>query len=178
MGVVIDSAASEGSRPAPSAGGQESRPSVGQAIGAFAPFVLLTFVAAIVGGQFIPGAWYAALEKPAYNPPNWIFGPVWGLLYVCIGVSAGLYWQHSRARLPVALWCIQLALNATWSWIFFGLHQMGWALAEIGFLWLAIAATATLFWRVRRSSGLLLVPYLLWVTFASLLNWELWRLNP
>lgn len=142
-----------------------------------APFVLLSFCAAAVGAAFEPGEWYAALRKPPYNPPDAVFAPVWTLLYLAMGIAAALVWRRSRAALPLALWLVQLALNAAWSWLFFGLHRIELAFFEIRLLWLAVFATTLVFWRIDWRAGALLVPYLLWVGFASLLNWELWRLN-
>lgn len=141
-------------------------------------FVALAFAAAAVGATFEPGAWYAGLAKPALTPPDWVFAPVWTLLYAAMGVAAALVWHRSRARIALAVWGVQLALNAAWSWIFFGLHRMGAALIEIRLLWLAILLTILLFWPIRRLAALLLVPYLAWVGFATWLNWQLWRLNP
>jgi tryptophan-rich sensory protein len=134
--------------------------------------------------------WYAGLAKPAFNPPNWIFGPVWTLLYTMMAVAA---WRvHVRTdvgeltgriaggpsnRTALTWWWVQLALNAAWSVIFFWLHAIGWALADIAVLLLAIAMTTYLFWRVSRLAGALLVPYLAWVGFATALNFGIWRLN-
>jgi tryptophan-rich sensory protein len=138
------------------------------------------FAAAAIGGYFSPGEWYAGLRKPAWNPPNWLFGPVWSALYTMMGVAAWLIWRRGGfAANGPALRCFlaQLALNALWSSLFFGLRRPGLALIEILLLWLAIAATLALFWRAQRAAGLLLVPYLAWVSFASVLNFTLWRLN-
>lgn len=140
----------------------------------------ITFSAAFIGSRFPVDEWYAALTKPAWNPPNWIFGPVWGLLYLLMAIAAWLVWRESGfsgAGLPLAIFGIQLVLNAAWSWIFFGLHALGIALVEILILWAAILWTMLAFWKVSPISGVLLVPYLLWVTFASFLNFNLWSLN-
>lgn len=147
---------------------------------AFFGWLLLTSAAAAFGAQFMPGAWYAALAKPAWTPPSAVFGPVWTVLYVMMAVAVWLVWQKrhtTRVGLALALWVLQLTLNALWSWLFFGRHQIGLALVDIGLLWLAIAATIVAFRRVHRVAALLLVPYLAWVSFASALNWALWRLN-
>lgn len=143
----------------------------------FAVFLLLSFAAAASGRWFEPGPWYAGLRKPAFTPPDWLFAPVWTVLYVCIGVSAALVWQRSRAGLALTVWGAQLLLNAAWSWIFFGLQRPGLAFIEIRLLWVAIALTILLFWQVRPLAGALLVPYLLWVSLATWLNWQLWKLN-
>ncbi len=151
------------------------------ALAALAGFVALAYLPALIGTRFLPGAWYRALSKPAWTPPDWLFGPVWSLLYLSIGVAAWLVWRRRRPRpAPAAwgAWAVQLALNAAWSWLFFGLQRPALALAEIAALWLAVLATVVLFWRLRPAAGLLLVPYLGWVGFAAALNFELWRLNP
>jgi translocator protein len=138
------------------------------------------FAAAAFGGLFMPDAWYAELRKPAWNPPNWIFGPVWTLLYATMAVAAWLVWQRGRfrdQRLPLSLFLVQLLLNALWSPLFFGLHSAALGLADILLLWMALLGTVLAFWKARRAAALLLVPYLAWVTFASALNLALWRLN-
>lgn len=148
---------------------------------ALAGWVLLCFAAASLGGLFMPGAWFAALKKPAWNPPGWVFGPVWSVLYTMMAVSAWLVWQRggfAAQRRPLRLFLAQLALNAAWTPLFFGLHRPGVALAEIILLWLAIAWTIVAFWPVQRSAAWLLTPYLAWVSFATVLNGTLWWLNP
>jgi benzodiazapine receptor len=143
-------------------------------------FLLLSFAAALVGALFLPGEWYASLAKPAWNPPDWVFGPVWTVLYTLIGVSGWLAWQSRAAgHGGPAFWFFgaQLVLNAAWSWLFFGLHLPGLALVDILALWLAILATVAAFWRLSRVSALMLLPYLCWVGFAAMLNLALWRLN-
>jgi len=144
-------------------------------------WVLICFAAAALGAVFMPGDWYAALRKPTWNPPGWIFGPVWSVLYTMMAVAAWLVWQRGgfgAQRRPLGLFLVQLALNAAWTPLFFGLHQPGVAFAEIVLLWLAIAWTLATFWRVHRAAAWMLVPYLTWVSFAALLNFTLWRLNP
>jgi len=144
-------------------------------------WVLLCFAAASLGAVFMPGEWYAALRKPSWNPPGWIFGPVWSVLYTMMAVAAWLVWQRrgfGAQRRPLGLFLVQLALNAAWTPLFFGLHRPGVAFAEIVLLWLAIAWTLATFWRVHRAAAWMLVPYLTWVSFAALLNFTLWRLNP
>ena len=124
--------------------------------------------------------WYAALHKPVWNPPAWIFGPVWTLLYLMMGVAAWLIWREGgwKTRLwPLRLFLAQLLLNAIWTPLFFGMHQIGLALVNIALLWLSLAATLIVFWRVHRPAGLLLFPYLAWVSFAAFLNFTLWRMN-
>jgi tryptophan-rich sensory protein len=143
----------------------------------FIAFIVIAFAASAIGAAFPPGAWYESLRKPPLNPPNWIFGPVWTLLYIGMGVAAALVWRTSHSALPIGLWAAQLILNAAWSWLFFGLHRPGLAFAEILVLWACILATTVVFWRVRPLAGALLLPYLAWVGFAGWLNWGLWRLN-
>ncbi len=136
--------------------------------------------AGLAGSRWLPGDWYAALVKPSWNPPNWIFGPVWTLLYILMGIAAWLVWRRGEtARVGAALgaFVFQIILNALWSYLFFGAHRMGLALVEIVILWLAILATALLFRVHSRAAAYLLVPYLLWVGFATALNTALWRLN-
>jgi len=139
------------------------------------------FAAAWVGSRFQPGTWYAGLVKPALTPPNWVFGPVWTLLYILMGVAAWMVWQR-RGRAGVALaltlFLLQLGLNVLWSYLFFGLQHPGLALLDIIALWLALLATLMAFRRLHRLAGGLLVPYLLWVSFAVYLNLQFWRLNP
>ena len=142
--------------------------------------ILVSFVPAAVGGRFLPGEWYRALDKPPWTPPGWVFGPAWTALYLSMGVAAWLVWRErlgSRALLPLALFGAQLVLNGLWSWLFFGLRRPDLALADIVALWLAIAATIVAFWGVRPVAGALLLPYLAWVTFATALNADIWRRN-
>lgn len=144
-------------------------------------WLAVTFCAAAMGGLFMPGEWYASLKKPSWNPPGWIFGPVWTALYAMMAVAAWLVWRQGgwgKQRKPLLIFLAQLALNALWTPLFFGLHRPGLAFAEIVLLWLAIAATIAVFRRVRRVAAWLLAPYLAWVSFAAALNFTLWRLNP
>ena len=147
---------------------------------ALSGWLLLCFGAASLGALFGPGEWYASLQKPSWNPPGWIFGPVWSALYVMMAVAAWFVWQRggfSNQRQPLVIFLVQLALNAGWTPLFFGLHSPGLAFAEIVLLWLAIAATMVVFRPVSRTAMLLLVPYLAWVSFAAALNFALWKLN-
>jgi translocator protein len=141
-------------------------------------FVLLVAAAAAFGGSFQPGAWYAGLRKPPLTPPGWVFGPAWSILYLCIAVAGWIVWTtQRRVGLPLLLWGAQLALNAMWSYLFFGMQRPGTALLEIAVLLIVILATTDAFFRVRRTAGLLFVPYALWVCFAVYLNAGLWLLN-
>jgi translocator protein len=124
--------------------------------------------------------WYSTLQKPQWTPPNWLFGPVWTMLYLCMAVAVWLVWREAgfaHARFPLALFAIQLALNVAWSGIFFGLRSTGFALVEIICLWAFILATTFAFWPASRVAALLMVPYLMWSAFAAILNAAIWRLN-
>lgn len=142
-------------------------------------WLLLSFSAASPGVLFVPGDWYAALKKPSWNPPAWVFGPVWTALYTMMAVSAWLVWkQEERAqRRALTPFLIQWVLNAAWTPLFFGWHRMGAAFGEILLLWGAILWTIAAFWRVQRVAAGLLIPYLFWVTFAAFLNYTLWKMN-
>ena len=140
-------------------------------------FVAVTFLAAVLGILFPPGAWYAQLAKPSWNPPAWLFGPVWTALYLAMAVAAWRVWRCRPATRALTVYWIQLALNAAWSPLFFGLQQPGLAVLEILGLWAAIALTVRAFWPVDRLAAALLGPYLAWVSFAAVLNFALWRLN-
>lgn len=136
-------------------------------------FVFFTAAAAAFGGQFMPGGWYDALNKPSWTPPPWLFGPVWTALYVMIAIGGWRLWNSDRRRLGVTLWGVQMLLNALWSMLFFGMKRPDLAFAEIVLLWLSIVALVF----VGRRSGWWFVPYLLWVSFAAALNFAIWRMN-
>lgn len=155
-------------------------------------FVLVAELAGILGSVFTApqiGTWYAGLVKPELAPPNWVFAPVWTTLFALMGVAAYLVWRRGAGaarRLALTLFFVQLALNALWSFIFFGstsltingLNNIGVAFIEITVLWLAILATILAFRRISRTAAWLLAPYLLWVTWAAYLNYRIWTLNP
>jgi tryptophan-rich sensory protein len=134
--------------------------------------------AATIGSSFLPGEWYQALAKPSWTPPNWLFAPVWTVLYVMIGFAGWLVWRAEGASPAVAIWIVQLGLNAAWSWVMFGLHYIGAALGVIAVLWLAILLFIVTARRTSGTAAALFVPYLAWVSFAAALNFEIWRLNP
>ncbi len=144
-------------------------------------FFLVTAGAASFGALFQPGPWYAGLAKPALTPPDWVFPVTWTVLYALIAVAGWLLWRaRGRAALAgpaVAAWGVQLVLNAAWSWLFFGLHLTGTALAELAILWTAILVTVLLSRRSAPVAGMLMLPYLAWVGFAGWLNYGIWRLN-
>jgi len=143
-----------------------------------------SLLAGIIGSFFtapsIPG-WYTTIEKSMLTPPSWVFGPVWTLLYILMGIAAFLVWQkglQSRVvRAALLVFFVQLVLNATWSIIFFGYQNPGLALVDIALLWLAIVCTMKRFYPVSKTAAYLLLPYLLWVSFATYLNFTIWTLN-
>jgi benzodiazapine receptor len=146
-------------------------------------WLLLSFAAAAVGAAASANApeFYAQLTQPPGAPPAWVFGPVWTLLYLLMAISAWLVWRERGFRgAPVALglFVVQLALNALWSWLFFAWHLGAAAFFEIVLLWLLIVATIVAFRRVRPLAAALLLPYLAWVSFATVLAFTIWRLNP
>lgn len=158
-------------------------PNLRRDLAALAGFVLLCFAVAGIGGLATASGvetWYPTLVRPGFNPPDWIFGPVWTVLYLLMAIAAWRVWRRPSSRprsVALAAFGLQLALNLAWSLLFFGLRSPGAALVEIFLLLGAIAATAYLFWRQERLAGLLFVPYLLWVAFATLLNASIWLLN-
>lgn len=153
-----------------------------QALG-FAGWLIASFLAGGLGAVASANGrtFYAELTQPAWAPPAWLFGPVWSVLYVLIGVSAWLVWRRHGLRGAagaLGLFGLQLVANALWTWLFFAWHLGALALAEIIVLWLLIAATIVAFWRLHRPAAVLLLPYLAWVGFATALTFALWRLNP
>jgi translocator protein len=146
-------------------------------------WLIVSFIAAAIGGaaSVQAGPFYAQLVRPDWAPPPSVFGPVWSVLYALMAIAAWLVWRvggFRAARFALTLFLVQLALNALWSWLFFGWHRGGLAFADILVLWAMIVATLIAFWRISPSAGALLVPYVLWVSFASALNYSVWRLNP
>ena len=146
-----------------------------------AGWIALSFLAAVPGGAAVATATeYQTLAQPAWAPPSWVFGPVWTVLYVLMGVAAWLVWREagfSAASVALGLFLTQLALNAVWTPLFFGAGLRGWAFLDIVLLALVLTATIVAFWRVRPLAGALLVPYLAWVSFAAVLNFAIWRMN-
>lgn len=128
------------------------------------------------------GSWYPTLEKPFFNPPNWLFAPVWTILYIMMGVAGGMVWNHietqpKEVKKAFLFFVIQLALNALWSYLFFGLRNPLLALIEIIVLWLMVYETYVVFKPINKTAAWLLLPYLAWVAFATLLNASIWWLN-
>ena len=145
---------------------------------ALVPFILLVVGGGLLIGFFTaPGPWYEMLAKPPFNPPNWLFGPVWTILYVFIAIAGWRVWQRERGGGAMKLWWLQLVLNFLWSPVFFGLERTGPALVIILALLAAILAFIVAVWKLDRPSAWLFVPYAAWVAFASLLNAAIWRLN-
>ncbi|MDH3318089.1 MAG: tryptophan-rich sensory protein [Betaproteobacteria bacterium] len=147
-----------------------------------AAFIALNAAVSALGGWATAssvGTWYPALAKPAFNPPDWIFAPVWSALYLMIAIAGWRVWRRGGPELRGALtvYAVQLALNLSWSFVFFGAREIGAALAVIAALLAAILVNAFLFWRIERAAGALLAPYAAWVAFAMVLNAALWRLN-
>lgn len=147
-------------------------------------FVVVVELAGVIGSIFTSpaiGTWYATLNKPSFNPPNWIFAPVWTLLYLSMGICAFLIWEKGfnkkQVRTALLIFALQLFLNVLWSFLFFGLKSPSLAFVGIIVLWLAIAATIYVFYKISKPAGLILIPYILWVTFATLLNFSILILN-
>ncbi|MBN1503830.1 MAG: tryptophan-rich sensory protein [Candidatus Eisenbacteria bacterium] len=143
-------------------------------------WLALSFAAGFVGSRFTPSEWYQQLAKPSWTPPGAVFAPVWSVLYIMMGVAAWLVWRNgefSRVATPLTLFIVQLVLNALWSYFFFGLQKPGLAFLDIVVLWVLIVLTLITFWRVSAAAGVLFIPYLAWVTFASFLNFAVWRMN-
>jgi benzodiazapine receptor len=144
-------------------------------------FIGICFAAAMSGALFPPGPWYKALVKPWWCPPNFVFPLVWTILFAMMAVSGWLIWHRAPAEslvLAMTIYGVQLVLNALWSALFFGMRRMRWALVDVAFLWLSIVAMIVIFWPLGRLAALLMVPYLVWVTIASGLNFAMIRLNP
>ncbi len=147
--------------------------------------VVVCQLAGVIGSVFtapaIPG-WYATLAKPSFTPPNWIFGPAWITLYALMGVSAFMVWREGwnkrEVRMALGVFVVQLILNALWSVMFFGLRSPLAGFLVIVLLWVLIALTMAFFRKVSLAAALLLLPYILWVGYASVLNYSIWRLNP
>jgi tryptophan-rich sensory protein len=147
-------------------------------------FLIPPFAVAFIGSQWTdtgPGTWYEDIEKPSWNPPGWVFGPVWTALYLAMAVAAWLVWRSSDSlgdtAVPLTAWTVQLALNLAWTYVFFERESPNAGVVDIVLLWLAILVTILLFVRRSRFAALLLVPYILWVTYAAAITIEIARLN-
>jgi benzodiazapine receptor len=141
-------------------------------------FIGLAVVTAMTGILFQPGEWYKSLDKPSWTPPDWLFGPVWSVLYLMMAVAGWLVWTGLGMSAALVLWGLQLVLNGMWSWLFFGRRRMDLAFVDVVFLWLSIAGFILVVATSIPVAALLFAPYLLWVTIASALNLSVWRRNP
>ncbi|OGS25025.1 MAG: TspO protein [Elusimicrobia bacterium RIFOXYB2_FULL_48_7] len=146
--------------------------------------IIVCQLAGIIGAYFTMPAirtWYVTLNKPSFNPPNWIFGPVWTALYLLMGIALFLVWKKydgsKGVKAALSVFFIQLFLNTTWSILFFGMRNPLAGLVEIAALWIAILLTILSFYKISKTAAVLLLPYILWVSFAAILNFYLWRLN-
>ncbi len=142
-----------------------------------AAFAVIVFAAASSGALFMPGEWYDGLKKPSWTPPNWLFPVAWTILYTMIAVAGWLVWRRAGWSPALAIWGIGLVINALWSYLMFGRHEIGLALADVLALWLAVALFIAVAWNLDRMAAYLFIPYLTWVTIAAALNFEVWRLN-
>ncbi len=146
--------------------------------------IVVSQLAGIIGSIFTTtevNGWYTTIAKPSFNPPSWVFGPVWTTLFILMGIAAYLVWkrglENKAVKIALGVFILQLVLNTFWSIIFFNFQSLGGALIEIGFLWVAILATIILFARISKTAAWLMVPYILWVSFAGFLNYTLYVLN-
>lgn len=145
--------------------------------------LLICYAVAGLGGWWTAGAvssWYPSLAKPPLNPPNWVFGPVWSLLYTMMAVAAWLVWKRTgfaAGKVPLGLFAVQLGLNLVWSGLFFAMHSPALGAIDILVMWLTILATILAFRKVSKPAAVLMIPYLLWVSFATYLNLGIWWLN-
>jgi tryptophan-rich sensory protein len=146
--------------------------------------LIIPQIIAIMGSLFTTpeiGTWYVDLVKPSFNPPSWLFAPVWTSLFILMGIAAYLVWRKGldkkENKSALLIFIFQLSLNLFWSFIFFTLHNPGVAFTEIISLWFAILATIIAFFQISKAAGYLLIPYILWVTFAAFLNYNIWQLN-
>lgn len=144
----------------------------------FTVFIGACCAAAATGSMFPPGKWYAALEKPSWNPPNWVFPVVWSILYIVIAVAAARVSGLPGSALAMAFWALQIALNTLWSPVFFGLRRLRAGLVIIVLLWVSVFGAMLTAWQLDTTAGMLLVPYLVWVSIAAALNASVLRLNP
>lgn len=146
-------------------------------------WIVVCFIASALGAiaSVQSSAFYSQLSQPAWAPPSWVFGPVWTILYLMMAVSAWLVWKSGgfrQNRVALSFFLVQLTFNTLWSWLFFAWHLGSLAFVDITFLWVFIVVTIIYFWRANPIAGALLIPYLLWVSFAAALNYSIWQLNP
>jgi tryptophan-rich sensory protein len=141
-------------------------------------FIVIVVATAMTGILFKPGDWYKSLAKPSWTPPDWLFGPVWSILYLMIAVAGWLVWTTLGMSSLMLVWGLQLVLNGMWSWMFFGLRRMDLAFVDVVMMWLTIATFIALAATAAPLAAILFVPYLVWVTIAAALNLSVWRRNP
>ncbi len=141
-------------------------------------FLVITTLVASVAGAFTPGEWYAGLAKPPWTPPNWLFGPVWSLIYLLIAIAGWLVWRSKGLGIGLLFWFVQLGLNGLWSYWMFGENRIDYAMFDIAAMWLAIVGFILTSWRTSKLAALLFVPYFAWVSFAAALNFAIWQFNP
>lgn len=145
--------------------------------------LLISFIVAGLGAlaSINAGEFYVALAKPDWAPPGWLFGPAWTVLYIMMAIASWLVWRHEgfgAAQLALSLYLIQLVFNTLWSWLFFSLHNGMWAFIDISLLWVSLVIMICLFWKISILASIMILPYILWVSFAAMLNFSIWQLNP
>jgi tryptophan-rich sensory protein len=161
----------------------EDRPKESRNLVSLFAFIIICLIISGIGGAITASSvetWYQALEKPIFNPPDWVFAPVWTLLYIIMGIAAWRVWRlrsFEATGKALGVFALQLGFNLAWSFLFFGLQRIDLALVEIVILLVAIIVNAIMFWRIDRLAGLMLMPYIAWVTYATILNASLWLLN-
>lgn len=143
----------------------------------FLVFLGLVAAAAVTGARFMPGEWYQSLNKPSWTPPDWLFPIAWTVLYFMIALAGWLVWKREGLSVALAVWGAGLVLNALWSYIMFGRHDIGWALVDVTALWLSIVAFIVMTWGSERMAAYLFLPYLVWVSFATALNAAVYVMN-
>ena len=159
------------------------RPKLGRDLVGFFTSIILCLAASGIGGAITASSvdtWYQTLEKPPFNPPDWVFAPVWTAIYILMGIAAWLVWRRGSFQVTdkaFSVFALQLSLNLTWSFLFFGLQLIDLALVEIVILLFTIITNTIIFWRLDRLAGLLFVPYAAWVAFATVLNSSIWLIN-
>lgn len=141
-------------------------------------FIGLVGVAAVTGARYMPGPWYQSLAKPGWTPPDWLFPVAWTILYFMIAIAGWKVWQAEGFGPALMVWLAGLVLNAAWSYLMFGRHEIGLALIDVSAMWVTLVAFIWLAWNVDRDASYLFLPYLVWVTFATALNAAVWQMNP
>lgn len=141
-------------------------------------FIGLVGAAAVTGARYMPGPWYQSLAKPSWTPPDWLFPIAWTVLYFMIAIAGWKVWKAEGVGPALVVWLIGLVLNAAWSYLMFGRHEIGLALIDVSAMWISLVAFIWLSWNVDRDAAYLFMPYLVWVSFATALNAAVWRMNP